>query len=124
MEKGLMNRRNVVVLLGAFSLGGTALLWRRLASLWRPGSAERTARTMAGVCDVMFPGGDGLPGASALGLHDRVLATPDLQALITKGVAWLDKYAASQGAGHRRPVNSGKLLVACSRSMASCQRSL
>ena len=31
--------------------------------------------------------------------------------------------AASQGAGQRRPVNSGKLLVACSRSMASRQRS-
>ena len=30
---------------------------------------------------------------------------------------------ASQGAGHSRPVNSGKLLVACSRSMASRQRS-
>ncbi len=30
---------------------------------------------------------------------------------------------ASHGAGQSRPVNSGKLLVACSRSMASCQRS-
>jgi hypothetical protein len=29
--------------------------------------------------------------------------------------------AASQGAGHSRPVNSGKLFVACSRSMASTQ---
>ena len=29
----------------------------------------------------------------------------------------------SQGAGHSRPVNSGKLLVACSRSMASDQSS-
>ena len=32
-------------------------------------------------------------------------------------------HAPSQGAGQRRPVHSGKLLVACSRSMASCQRS-
>ncbi len=31
--------------------------------------------------------------------------------------------AASHGAGHSRPVNSGKLLVAWSRSMASRQRS-
>ena len=30
---------------------------------------------------------------------------------------------ASQGAGHRRPVNSGKLLVACRRSMAPGQSS-
>ena len=29
----------------------------------------------------------------------------------------------SHGAGHSFPVNSGKLLVACSRSMASCQSS-
>ena len=31
--------------------------------------------------------------------------------------------AASHGAGHSRPVNSGKLLVACSRSMAADQSS-
>ncbi len=31
--------------------------------------------------------------------------------------------AASHGAGHSRPVNSGKLLVACSRSDASVQSS-
>ncbi len=30
-------------------------------------------------------------------------------------------HAVSQGAGHSRPVNSGKLFVACSRSMASRQ---
>jgi hypothetical protein len=31
--------------------------------------------------------------------------------------------ADSHGAGHSRPVNSGKLLVACSRSIASFHRS-
>ncbi len=31
--------------------------------------------------------------------------------------------AASHGAGQSRPVNSGKLFVACSRSAASCQSS-
>ena len=30
-------------------------------------------------------------------------------------------HAASHGAGHRRPVNSGKLFVACSWRIASCQ---
>src|SRR6266851_2442402 len=64
----------------------------------QPGSDDRTTRTMAAVADVMFPGVDGLPAASALGLHQRVLAMTDLQALIAKGVAWLDKYATSQGA--------------------------
>src|SRR3954470_8082673 len=32
-------------------------------------------------------------------------------------------HAASHGAGHSRPVNSGKLLVACSCAIASSQRS-
>ncbi len=31
--------------------------------------------------------------------------------------------AVSHGAGQSRPVNSGKLFVACSRSMAACQSS-
>ena len=31
-------------------------------------------------------------------------------------------HAASHGAGHSRPVNSGKLLVACSRSLAASHR--
>ena len=31
--------------------------------------------------------------------------------------------AASHGAGHRRPVNSGKLFVACSCAIASSKRS-
>lgn len=40
--------------------------------------------------------------------------------------SWLmpSTHAASHGAGHSRPVNSGKLLVACSRSIASRHRSL
>ena len=33
-------------------------------------------------------------------------------------------HEASQGAGQMRPVNSGKLLVACSAASASCQRPL
>ena len=44
--------------------------------------------------------------------------------LIVTG-SWLmpSTHAASHGAGHSRPVNSGKLLVACRRSIASRQRS-
>ena len=40
--------------------------------------------------------------------------------------SWLmpSTHAPSHGAGQSRPVNSGKLLVACSRSIASRQRSL
>ena len=44
--------------------------------------------------------------------------------LIVTG-SWLmpSTQAVSHGAGHSRPVNSGKLLVACSRSMAPSQSS-
>ncbi|AGL25396.1 hypothetical protein I917_27105 [Mycobacterium tuberculosis str. Haarlem/NITR202] len=43
--------------------------------------------------------------------------------LIVTG-SWLmpSTHAGSHGAGHNRPVKSGKLLVACSRSIASRQR--
>ncbi|MCY1243718.1 hypothetical protein D9M72_567450 [compost metagenome] len=39
--------------------------------------------------------------------------------MVTAGWLIPSTQDASQGAGHRRPVNSGKLLVACSRSIAS-----
>ena len=116
-----MKRRKVVVLLGLLSLGGSAALWRTAAALWRAGSSERTARTMAAVADTLFPGGDGLPGASALGLHHRVLATPDLQALITKGVAWLDRYAASHGAADFPALDEASRLAAVDAAFASAE---
>ena len=39
--------------------------------------------------------------------------------MVTAGWLMPSTQAASHGAGHSRPVNSGKLLVACSRSIAS-----
>ncbi len=42
----------------------------------------------------------------------------------TAGSLMPSTQAASQGAGQMRPVNSGKLLVACRRRMAACQRPL
>ena len=93
-----MRRRT---LLGLFPLGGGALLWRQLTSLWRPVANNHVAQTITAVADVMFPG-DGLPSASALGLPDRVLdvfsAVPELQTLVAKGVNFLDARAAVQGA--------------------------
>ena len=41
--------------------------------------------------------------------------------MVTGSLLMPSTHDPSQGAGHRRPVNSGKLLVACSRSMASDQ---
>ena len=45
-------------------------------------------------------------------------------ALIVTGSSLMPStHAPSHGAGQSRPVNSGKLFVACSRSIAACQRS-
>ncbi len=43
--------------------------------------------------------------------------------MVTGSLLMPSTHAASHGAGHSRPVNSGKLLVAWSRSIASRQRS-
>jgi hypothetical protein len=82
-------------------------------------SGEPTARTMAAVADVMFPGVDGLPAASVLGLHDRVLTVPDLDVLIAKGVAWLDKFAAAQGAADFLGLDGPRRLAAVDAAFAS-----
>src|SRR5438309_5882888 len=42
--------------------------------------------------------------------------------IVTGSLLMLRTHASSQGAGQMRPVNSGKLLVECSRSIASRQR--
>ena len=44
--------------------------------------------------------------------------------IVTASSLMPSTHEPSHGAGHKRPVNSGKLFVACSRSMASRQRSL
>ena len=41
--------------------------------------------------------------------------------MVTGSALMPSTHAASHGAGQRRPVNSGKLFVACRRSMASRQ---
>jgi len=88
-----MRRRSVIELLAALAFGSGASLRRVFAALGQqtPGPA------MAAIADTMFPGDAGLPAASALGLHERVLAMSDLRESISKGVAWLDRYAASRG---------------------------
>ena len=42
--------------------------------------------------------------------------------IVTGGSLMPSTHEPSQGAGQTRPVNSGKLLVLCRRSSASCQR--
>ena len=92
-----MKRRQVISLLGFLSLGGAAILWRNLASFWRPDASQRVARTLVAVADLIIPG-DGLPSASQLGLHERVLAVPDIIPVAAETVAALEKQAVAQGA--------------------------
>jgi hypothetical protein len=113
-----MKRRHVLALLGFFSLGGAAVAWRLLASFVRMDAREHIARSVAAVAEIMFPG-DGLAGAAALGIHHQVLAMPDLQALIAKGVAWLDARAASKGMSNFLTLNEGDRLAALDAAFAS-----
>jgi hypothetical protein len=113
-----MKRRDVITLLGFLSLGGVGVLWRNLASVWRPAPNEHIARTVAAVADLMFPG-DGLPGATELGLHTRILAMPDLHALLTQGVAWLDNRAVAQGASDFLALDEARRLAAVDAAFAS-----
>ena len=113
-----MKRRDVIALLGFLSLGGFAVLWRNVGSFWRPGSNEHIAKTVAAVADLMFPG-DGLPGASELGLHNRIVAMPELHALMTKGVVWLDNRAALQGASDFLALDETSRLAAVDAAFGS-----
>jgi hypothetical protein len=92
-----MRRRVFIAIFGSALLGGTAILWRGLSSFWRPGSNEHTAETIKALTDLMFPG-DRLPGAAALGIHNRIVAMPDLRDMLADGVGWLDRQAKSHGA--------------------------
>ncbi len=44
-----------------------------------------------------------------------------MRSMVTGSSLMPSTHAPSHGAGHSRPVNSGKLFVACSRSIASDQ---
>jgi hypothetical protein len=92
-----MRRRDIIALLGFLAGGGAVALWSNFASFWRPRFNEHAAQTVTAVTDLMFPG-DGLPGATELGIHNRIVAMSDLHALMTDGVDWLDRCAAQQGA--------------------------
>jgi hypothetical protein len=113
-----MKRRHVLALLGFFSLGGAAAAWRLLTSLRAPDAREHVTRSIAAIAEIMFPG-DGLAGAAALGIHHRVLAMPDMQAQIAKGVAWLDRRATSQGASNFLALDEAGRLAALDAAFAS-----
>jgi hypothetical protein len=109
-----MKRRTVVAFLGGLLLGGSAMLQRALAL-----GQQVRGPTMAAVADTLFPAGGGLPSASTFGLHERVLAMADLQPSISKGVAWLDRHAASQGVANFLALDQAGRLAALDAAFAS-----
>src|SRR5258708_10940850 len=113
-----MKRRHVVALLGFFSLGGAAALWRLLQPSRLPDPRQHIARTMTAVVETMFPG-DGLPGATELGLHLPILAMAELEALIATGVTWLDQRATLQGASDFLALDDTQRLAALDAAFAS-----
>ena len=66
---------------------------------------------------------DGGTGTTQPSSHARSMISTSTCLMVTGSWLMPSTHAPSHGAGQRRPVNSGKLLVACSRSMASRQRS-
>ena len=63
----------------------------------------------------------GTCGVTQPSSHARSMISTSTCLIVTGSALMPSTHAASHGAGHSRPVNSGKLLVAWSLSIASCQ---
>jgi Gluconate 2-dehydrogenase subunit 3 len=113
-----MRRRDFITIVGVAVLGGTAALWRSLTSFWQPGFNEHTAATVKAVTDLMFPG-EGLPGATQLKIHDRIIAMADLQDTMVDGVGWLDAWARSKGAADFLGLDQNSRAAAIDAAFAS-----
>ena len=96
----------------------TTTSWPARVSCWaaaRPAGPEPTTATRL---PVLTLGSTGLTQPSE---KARSMISTSTCLMVTGSALMPSTQAASHGAGHSRPVNSGKLLVACRRSMASCQ---
>jgi hypothetical protein len=113
-----MRRRDFVTLLGRLALSGAATLWGTFSSFSRPRFSRHTARTVTAVADLMFPG-DGLPKATDLGIPNRIVAMPDLRALLIDGTVWLDRQAKRQGAANFLALDEAARLAAVEAAFAS-----
>jgi hypothetical protein len=96
----------------------TVTSWPARVSCWAAASPAGPEPTTATRLPVWTLGSTGVTQPSSQARSMIVTST----CLIVTG-SWLmpSTQAASQGAGQSRPVNSGKLLVACRRSIAAFQ---
>ena len=87
--------------------GAIQLLGRREAGGARPTTATFLPVRTSGGCGVTQPSSNA-----------RSMIATSIDLIVTGSSLMPSTHEPSHGAGHSRPVNSGKLLVACSRSMA------
>jgi hypothetical protein len=113
-----MKRRDIITLLGFLSLGGVAMLWRNLTPFWRPDAGKHLVRTVAAIADLMVPG-DGLPAASELGLHTRILELPEIRALAASGISLLDEQAVAHGGTDFLALGESERVAALDAAFAS-----
>jgi hypothetical protein len=113
-----MRRREFIAIFGLLLLGGVAALRRNLAIFWRSPFNAHTAQTVTAVTELMFPG-DGLPGATELGIHTRIVAMSELHELMADGVDWLDGRAKSQGVSDFLSFDESAKLAAIEAAFAS-----
>jgi hypothetical protein len=119
-EKGdrSMRRRDIIAFFGSLPFCNVLGFWRRAEALPGSPASDHLAQTAAAIADVMFPG-DGLPAASTLGVQNSVIEMKDFQAAITTGVAWLDRWAASQNAPDFLALDEARRLAAIDAAFAS-----
>src|SRR5215218_7364674 len=95
------------------SFSKTVTLCPAQLSCWavaRPAGPEPTTATLL---PVLFSGGGGL-GATQPSSKARLIIESSISLMVTGSSLIVSTQAGSHGAGHSIPVNSGKLLVACS----------
>ena len=113
LKSGIPYRRRPPIL---SSRSYTATVWPTRVSCCATASPAGPEPTTATVLPLRRAGGSGLTQP-----FSNAWSTIETSTCLMVTAGWLmpSTQDASQGAGQSRPVNSGKLLVACSRSIAS-----
>ncbi len=96
----------------------TVTQWPARLSCSAAASPAGPEPTTATFLPVRITGGSGATHPSS---KARSMIETSTALIVTGSSLMPSTHEPSHGAGHRRPVNSGKLLVACRRSMASRQ---